>query len=95
MLYLNSHAVMLGCIPMGGLWPVGYIGVGARVGYSGTMREAYADGDEHTVEAVEATKELSKQIVLVTTILKSGGEQNREILKKSGGFEFFLKRLDS
>ncbi len=95
MLYLNSHAVMLGCIPMGGLWPVGYIGVGARVGYSGTMREAYEEGDEHTVEAVDATKELSKQIILVTTILKSGGEQNREMLKKSGGFEFFLKRLDS
>ena len=85
---------MEGCIPIGGLWPVGYIGVGARAPYPKSMREVYAEKDEHTVEAVEATKELSKQIVLVTMILKSGGEQNRELLKKNGGFDFFLQRLE-
>ena len=95
MIFLNSHAVMMGCIPIGGLWPVGYIGVGARAPYPKSMREAYAEGDEHTVEAVEAAQELSKQIVLLTTILKSGGEQNRELLKNNGGFDFFLGRLES
>jgi hypothetical protein len=94
MIFLNSHAVMMGCIPIGGLWPVGYIGVGARAPYPKSMRETYAEGDEHTVEAVEATQELSKQIVLLTTILKSGGEQNRELLKNNGGFDFFLGRLE-
>jgi len=93
MIFLNSHAVMMGCIPIGGLWPVGYIGVGARAPYPQTMREAYAQKDEHTVEAVEATRELSKQIILVTMLLKSGGEQNQEMLKQNGGFDFFLQRL--
>ncbi len=95
MIFLNSHAVMEGCVPIGGLWPVGYIGVGARVPYPKTMRDWYEANDEHTLEAVEATRELAKQIVLVTTILKSGGEQNRELLKTYGGFELFLQRLDS
>ncbi len=59
------------------------------------MRDLYEQEDEHTVEAVEAAKELSKQIVLVTMLLKSGGEQNRELLRSNGGFEFFLQRLES
>ena len=94
MIFLNNHALMLGCIPIGGLWPVGYIGVGGRVPYSTTMRESYAEEDEHAVEAIDATKELSKQIILVTRLLKAGGEQNRELLKENGGFDFFLQRLD-
>jgi hypothetical protein len=95
MVFLNSHAVMLGCIPIGGLWPVGYIGVGGRQRGMKAMRVLYAEREEDTVEAVEATKELSKQAVLVATIIKSGGERNREMLTKAGGFEFFLKRLHS
>lgn len=59
------------------------------------LRDLYAEGEEDTVEAVEATMELSKQAVLVATIVKSGGERNREMLRKAGGFEFFLKRLRS
>jgi len=98
MVYLNSHAVMMGCIPVGGLWPIGYLGVGSwthgRADKS-TLRDLYAENDEDTVLAVEATKVLSKQIVLVSNILKSGGEQNRDMLKKIGGFEFFLRGLDN
>lgn len=101
MIFLNNHAVMQGCIPVGGLWPIGYIGVGGRnsswrpgpASKPQTMREAYLEKDEDIIEMVEATKELCKQIVLVTIILKSGGEQNREMLKKNGGFKFFLRRL--
>lgn len=33
LIFLNSHAVMMGCIPIGGMWPVGYIGVGGQVFY--------------------------------------------------------------
>ncbi len=95
LLFLNSHAVMMGCIPIGGLWPVGYIGVGARVPYPKTMRQNYADKDEHVIEAIEASKEIAKQIVLVTRILKAGGEQTKEILKRNGGFDFFLQRLEN
>ena len=93
MIFMNNHAVMEGCIPIGGLWPVGYIGVGARVPYQRPMREWYADGDEHIVEAIEAARELARQIVLITMIIKSGGEQSREILEKQGGFDLFLNRL--
>jgi multimeric flavodoxin WrbA len=94
MYFLNNHAIMLGCIPIGGLWPVGYIGIGGRVPYGTTLRKMFDDRDEHAVEAIEATRELSKQIVLVTRLLKSGGEQNRDLIRENGGFHFFLQRLD-
>ena len=94
MVFLNNHAVMEGCIPIGGLWPVGYIGVGARAPYPKTMRENYAEQDEHTIEAIAAARKLSKQIVLVAKILKSGGAANRELLRGQGGFDLFLRRLE-
>ena len=94
MVFLNNHAVMEGCIPIGGLWPVGYIGVGARAPYPKTMRENYAEQDEHTIEAIAAARKLSIQIVLVVKILKSGGAINRELLRGQGGFDLFLRRLE-
>jgi multimeric flavodoxin WrbA len=94
MYYLNNHAIMLGSIPIGGLWPVGYIGIGGRVPYDTTLRKDYDKGDEHAVEAIEATRELSRQVILVTMLVKAGGEHYRDMLKEKGGFHFFLQRLD-
>jgi hypothetical protein len=86
---LNNHAVMEGCILVEGLRPVGYIGVGERVHYLHTMRDAYAEKDKDTHEAIDATEELGKQIVLKTMILKSGGKQNRELIKRTEGSNSF------
>jgi hypothetical protein len=33
--------------------------------------------------------------VLLTMILKAGGDQLREKLKEDGGYEFFLKQLEN
>ncbi len=93
MMFLNNHAIMMGCIPVAGLYPVGYIGVGARVDYESHMREEYAAGNVHTIEAIEAIRELGKQLILVTMLLKSGAEQHRELLEKHGGYDLFLQRL--
>lgn len=95
MQFLNNHAIMEGCIPVGGLWPVGYIGVGARAGSPAAIQELYEKDDEHIVEAIEAIKKLSEQIIIVATLIKSGGEQNKQMLKNVGGFEFFLRRIEN
>ena len=93
MTFLNNHALMMGCIPVAGLYPVGYIGIGARVLYGTTMRKEYEAGNPHIVEAIEATRELGKHLVLVTMLLKSGGEQERARLEAEGGYGLFLRRV--
>lgn len=50
---------------------MGYLGVGGGYTIQILCAQRMRKKNEHTVEAVEATKELSKQIVLLTTILKS------------------------
>ena len=98
MVFLNNHAVMMGCIPIGAVWPGGYLGVGGwtRVGTGkNTLRELYEQGEEDIVFTVAAIKELSRHIVMTTLILKAGGEQLREQLKDDGGYEFFLKQLEN
>lgn len=98
MVFLNSHATMMGCIPVGGLWPLGYLGVGSWTRTKvekNALRQLYAAKEEDTVYAVDAIKELSKQIVMLTRILKAGGEQLREQLKEDGCYEFFLRQLEN
>jgi len=95
MMFLNNHALMLGCIPVGGLYPVGYIGIGARVHYGTTMRKEHEAGNAHIVEAIDATRQLGKHLVLVSTLIKAGGEQNRALLEQDGGYGLFLQRLGS
>lgn len=98
MVFLNNHAVMMGCIPIGAVWPGGYLGVGGwtRVGTGkNTLRELYEQGEEDIVFTVDAIKELSRHIVMTTLILKAGGEQLRDQLKEDGGYEFFLRQLEN
>jgi hypothetical protein len=59
------------------------------------LRELFEQGDKDTVFTVNAIKELSRHIVILSMILKAGGEQLREMLKKDGGYEFFLKQLEN
>lgn len=97
MVFLNNHAVMMGCIPVGGVWPGGYLGVGGwtKVGTGkNALREFYQQDEQDTVFTVEAIKQLSKHIVILTMLLKAGGEQLREMLKADGGYEFFLRQLE-
>ena len=98
MIFLNGHAVLEGCIPVGGVWPGGYLGVGGwtRVKEEkNALRHLYEEKEEDTLFTVEAIKELSKHIVHLSLILKAGGKKHREMLRNDGGYEFFLRRLDN
>ncbi|MBT3315111.1 MAG: flavodoxin family protein [Anaerolineae bacterium] len=96
--FLNSHAIMMGCIPVGSEWPAGYLGSGGwtrvRVDKK-ALQELYAEGEEDANFTVEAIKIQAKFIVQMTQIIKSGGAQQREMLEKDGGYDFFLRRLDN
>jgi multimeric flavodoxin WrbA len=98
MVFLNNHAVMMGCIPLGAVWPGGYLGVGGwtKVGKGkNALRDLYEQGEQDAVFTVDAIKELSGHIIMLTKILKAGGEQLRDELKADGGYEFFLRQLEN
>lgn len=98
MVFLNGHAVMQGCIPVGGVWPGGYLGVGGWVRVKeekNALRHMYEEGEEDTLLTVASIKELSKHIVQLALILRAGGRKLRDMLKDDGGFEFFLRQFDN
>lgn len=97
-IFLNNSTVMMGCIPVGSEWPAGYLGAGGwtrvRVDKK-ALRDLHAGGEEDAVFTVNAVKVQAKFIVQITQIIKAGGWQQREMLEKDGGYDFFLRRLDN
>ena len=96
--FLNNHAVMMGCIPVGSEWPGGYLGAGGwtRVRQDKkALRDLYAEGEQDAKFTIEAIKVQAKFVVQMTQIIKAGGEQQRKMLEKDGGYDFFLRRLDN
>jgi hypothetical protein len=59
------------------------------------LRELYKQGEEDAVFTVDSIKELSRHIIMLTKILKAGGDQLRDELKADGGYEFFLRQLEN
>ncbi len=56
--------------------------------------KAFIDRVGHSVQ--EGFNDRALRVMgFLTTILKSGGEQNRELLKKNGGFDSFLQRVEN
>ncbi len=96
MTFINVHAVMSGCIPVGGDWPASYIGASGwtRVeeGKS-ALRKLHAEEDADTVFTVDSIKVLSKNVVHTAMIVKAGGKALQEMLKEDGGYEIFLRRI--
>lgn len=96
MIFLNGHATVMGCIPVGGEWPGGYLGVG---GWTRVLKEGDAlqtllkQGDEDTEFTVKAVRQLSKNMVIFTQIIKAGGLQLRAMLDEDGGYDIFLRRI--
>ena len=98
MMYMNGHAVMMGCVPVGGDWPSAYLGAAGwtRVKKEkNAMRQLYEEGEEDTVFTVDAVKILSKNIVHMALTLKAGGKQLHEMLTEDGGYDIFLRRINS
>jgi multimeric flavodoxin WrbA len=52
-------------------------------------------GEEDTVFTVDAVKILSKNIVHMALTLKAGGKQLHEMLTEDGGYDIFLRRINS
>jgi multimeric flavodoxin WrbA len=97
MQFINGHATMQGCIPVGGIWPGGYLGVGTwtRCDVSkDALRNAFKAQDPDLLKTLNAIKELSKHMIQLTQILKAGGRVMKQTLKEDGGFEFFLRQLE-
>ena len=96
MMYMNGHAVMMGCIPVGGDWPSAYLGAAGwtRVKKEeDAMRMLHKQGEEDTTFTVDSIKVLSKNIVHMALVVKAGGLQLYEMLKQDGGYDIFLRRI--
>ncbi len=96
MMYMTGHAVMMGCIPVGGDWPSAYVGA---AGWTRVMKEENAmqqlfkEGEEDATFAVDSIKVLSKNLVHMALVIKAGGKQLSGMLEKDGGYDIFLRRV--
>lgn len=96
MMYMTGHAVMMGCIPVGGDWPSAYVGAAGwtRVKKEkNAMKTLYAEGEEDTTFTVDSIKVLSKNIVHMAMVIKAGGTQLSGMLREDGGYDIFLRRI--
>ena len=96
MMYMTGHAVMMGCIPVGGDWPSAYIGAAGWTRVStdkNAMKSFYAEGEEDTTFTVNSLKALSKNVVHMALVIKTGGLQLSGLLKEDGGYDIFLRRI--
>ena len=96
MMYLNGHATMMGCIPVGGEWPGGYLGVGGWTRVltgEDALKTLLEQGDKDAEFTIKAVRQLSHNLVVFTQIIKAGGLQLREMLEEDGGYDIFLRRI--
>ena len=98
MIFLNGHATMMSCIPVGGVYPGGYLGAGGwtrEKTEKHALRDLHAEQEQDVLFTADSAKELSKHIVNLSLIIKAGGKHYQKMLKKDGGYDVFLRRLDS
>lgn len=93
---LINHALIMGCVPVtGDMWEA-YIGAGGwtnnEIGRNALENQA-KDGNIDALVAVRASRTLAKRAVEMAMILKSGGLQKQEYLKKDPVYVPFLDRL--
>jgi multimeric flavodoxin WrbA len=96
MMFLIGHATMMGCIPVGGEWPGGYLGVGGWTRVltgEDAIKTLLREGDRDAEFTVKAVRELAKNVVIFTQIVKAGGLALREMLAEDGGYDIFLRRI--
>ncbi|MGB2954800.1 MAG: flavodoxin family protein [Anaerolineales bacterium] len=97
MMYMTGHAVMMGCIPVGGDWPSAYVGAAGwtRVLKEGNaMKNLYAEGEDDIKFTVDSIKVLAKNVVHTSMVIKAGGKQLSDMLTEDGGYEIFLRRIN-
>lgn len=94
---LMNHAVVMGCVPISGDPWESYIGASGWTRDStakDAIRRLYDEGDFDAKVAVKAARSLGRRVVQLALLIKTGGEQLREILETDGGYGQFLRRLD-
>jgi len=97
MMYMMAHAVMMGCVPVGGDWPSAYVGAAGwtRVKTEkNALRTLYEQGEEDTTFTVDSIKVLSRNLVHMAMVIKAGGKQLSGMLEQDGGYEIFLRRMN-
>ncbi|MBW2618331.1 MAG: flavodoxin family protein [Deltaproteobacteria bacterium] len=95
---LITHAILMGCLPVGGdPWQC-YIGAGGwtRNGMAtDSLSQLYEEGEEDAQAAVVGAESVGKRLAQTTLLIKSGGEACRDLLSQEETFGPFLSRLDS
>ena len=97
MMYMIGHAIMMGCIPVGGDWPSAYVGAAGWTRVlidKNALRDLYSDGEEDTTFTVNSIKILAKNLVHMTFVINVGGAQLSEMLNQDGGYDIFLRRIN-
>jgi multimeric flavodoxin WrbA len=98
MQFLNGHATMQGCIPVGGVWPGGYLGVGTWTRANedrDALRQYLEAGEADVLYALDSIRELSKHVVHLALILRASGKVLAGMLREDGGFEYFLRQFEA
>jgi multimeric flavodoxin WrbA len=96
MMYMTGHAVMLGCIPVGGDWPSAYVGAAGwtRVRTEkSALQTLHAEGEPDTISTVDSIKVLAKNLIHMALVIKAGGHQLSNMLREDGGYDIFLRRI--
>jgi multimeric flavodoxin WrbA len=98
LMYLNNHAMVMGCIPVRGDRWESYIGAAGWTENStrkDAIKRLYDSGDLDAQAVVKACCSLGRRVAQIALIVKSGGQLQRHILEADGGYDLFLERIDS
>jgi multimeric flavodoxin WrbA len=93
---LINHAIIMGCIPVGGdLWE-SYIGAGGWTeddAHNNAVAKRFAEGRTDAQVTVRAAKSVGKRTAQVAAIIKSGAIAHSDTLCGYGGFDAFYRRI--
>jgi hypothetical protein len=93
---MTGHAVMMGCIPVGGDWPSAYVGAAGwtRVRTEkSALKTLHAEEEPDTAFTVDSIKVLAKNLLHMAMVIKAGGQELSNMLKEDGGYDIFLRRI--
>jgi multimeric flavodoxin WrbA len=96
MIWLISHAVLMGCIPVAGDPWQSYLGAAGwtrnELGKD-SLQRLYESGEEDAQIAVTAAESLGRRVTEMALLLKAGGAAFRDVLATDGAYASFLGRL--
>jgi multimeric flavodoxin WrbA len=95
---LINHAIIMGCIPVGGdLWE-SYIGAGGWTeddAHNNAIAKRYAEGKTDAQVTVRATRSVAKRTAEIAVMIRSGAIANRELFCADKGYDAFYRRVET